>query len=156
MSIEKENIKSERKENKPAKKFVKFLHKNEISVELLPIYYNDNNHAMVVLNDKTDDTGYPYNWEVIFNPAQDIVVIKAVRIADKIQSDLLYHVLDILNDKNRSILWGKFFIYDNAVFMMAPITNIDSELKSSYILNVIKAMRQSVEEVHNAIMKVSI
>lgn len=104
--------------NKKAQKFVKYLTKQKISSEDLPIYYNDNGHALIVMNDRMDSTGYPYNWEVIFNPAQEVVVIKALKIVEKIQTDLEYHILEIINEKNKAVLWGKFFLHNNSISMM--------------------------------------
>lgn len=140
--------------NKKAQKFVKYLTKNQISNEDLPIYYNDSGHALIVMNDRMDSTGYPYNWEVIFNPAQEVVVVKAAKIVEKIQNDLIYHVLEIINEKNKAVLWGKFFLHNNSIYMMAPLISPKNKLKPAYILQVIQAMRQSIEEIHSETMKV--
>lgn len=154
MPVTKTDTSIDVKPNKKAKKFVKFLTKNQVTSENLPIYYNDNHHAVVVLKDRMDSTAYPYSWEVIFNPLQELVVIKAVKIVESIQADLAYHILELINDKNRSILWGKFFLHNNAIYMMSPLNDSDKKLKSATILKVLKSMRLSAEELHSEILKV--
>lgn len=137
--------------NKKAQKFVKYLDKKQISSEPLPIYYNDSGHALVVMSDRMDSTGYPYTWELIFNAEQELVVIKAVKVVEKIPNDLIYHILEIINEKNKSILWGKFFLHSAAIYMMAPMSS--NKLKPEQLLQTVKIMRLSVEELHTEAMK---
>lgn len=139
--------------NKNAENFVKFLAENQITNEEQPVMYTDTHHAVIVLHDKIESTGFAYRWELVFDPNNCLANINGLRFVEGIRPECVGNILELVNEKNKTTLWGKFFFNDGAVSVTTAIYDRDAVLVPSDMLDILKLVRGSIEELHREVLK---
>ena len=139
--------------SKNAEKFVSFLEENKITAEKQPVYLAENGYFFVSLHDKIESTGYTYQWEVVFDPNNCLANINALRIVEGINEANLVKTYELLNEKNKNTLWGKYFVDNGAVSTTAVFYSRDGEILPEDLLDILKLMRFSIEELHKDLLK---
>ena len=60
---------------------------------------------------------------------------------------------ELLNEKNKNTLWGKYFVDNGAVSTTAVFYSRDGEILPEDLLDILKLMRFSIEELHKDLLK---